>query len=84
MRSSGRQDPVLDMPRAAEDVARYLAGDVDVEPGDLAGDGSREAEQVAADIQPDDQPAAAADAATAASASALFGKGPGWRWGLQS
>ena len=51
-----RQDPVLDLRRRAEDVARDLAGDVDVETGDLAGDRVAEGEQVAADVEADDQP----------------------------
>src|SRR6201999_2162258 len=45
----------------AENVAGDLAGDVDVESGDLTGDRVTEAEQVAADVQSDDQPAARTD-----------------------
>src|SRR6185437_1375427 len=56
-----RQDPVLDVRRRPEDVARDLAGDVDVETGDLTGDRVAEAEQVAADVETDDQPTAGPD-----------------------
>ena len=56
-----RQDAVLDLRRGAEDVARHLACDIDVESGDLAGDRIAEAEQVAADVETDDQPSAGLD-----------------------
>ena len=71
-----RQDAVLDLRRRAEDVARHLAGDVDVEAGDLTGDRVAEAEQVAADVEADDEPAAVADVGDGVVGLGLGGERP--------
>lgn len=53
----------------------HFAGDVNVEAGDLAGDRVAEAEQVAADVESDDQPAARADVGHRGVGLGLGGKG---------
>ena len=76
------QDPVLHRRRPAEDVAGHLAGDVDVEPGDLAGDRVAEGEQVASDVQAHQQPAALPGSSRPRRRRRLWwGRAAGWRSG---